>query len=144
MLSGGFYRIRRGEEQASYHETVKEETFSITECLDEQCAYALSWGMPYSLFWNGPIEAFEIYREKAKIESFRKDEEAWANGHYMIRAIVEALNPKSKAYPQKPLLVLHEERERQNQEGKQIAIYNRLKSWTKKAKKYVQQKEAQC
>ena len=103
--------------------------------------------MPYDLFWNGPISAFDYYLKKAKIESMRKDSESWANGHYMILAIQEALNPKSRIFPKKPMLEIQEEKKKLEQQSKSVTLYERLCKWQQQAKKNLnkkQQKEAQA
>ena len=99
MLQGGFYRIRReeGKEALVSPQRSSQKELTFSECLEEQCAYALSWGMPYSLFWDGPISAFNVYMEKAKIESLRKDEEAWMQGMYFMQAIGQSLSTKKRS-----------------------------------------------
>ncbi len=76
---------------------------------------ALTWGMPYDLFWYGPIDAFWIYMKKAELEKEQEktlsDFEAWRQGLYFRDAlssvyhIFNALadkNCKRIPYPEKP------------------------------------------
>jgi hypothetical protein len=84
--------------------------------LDEQCAQALSWGMPYELFWHGPLSAYFIYAEKARVEFERKQDEmnnrAYLNGLYTREALLSVYhmfnpyagkNARILPYPSKPI-----------------------------------------
>lgn len=102
--------------------------------MDEQCSYALLWGMPYELFWNGPLSAFENYTTKAHLESLQKDRDAWSLGIYIMDAMAQILSSKA-IYPKEPYLKKIEREENQTQEDKLINLYKRLKGFGGSRKK---------
>lgn len=80
-----------------------------------QCALALTWGMPYELYWNGPIEAFFMYQKKLEFEVKQKqleaDYDAWRQGLYIrdaLCSVYQLFNPmagksdKTLPYPKQP------------------------------------------
>lgn len=71
--------------------------------------------MPYDLYWNGPINAYFIYAEKARAEEERHRNEmldtVWLRGQYTVKALMsiyKLFNPMvgkdapSYPYPEKP------------------------------------------
>jgi len=72
--------------------------------------------MPYELYWRGPLSAYFIYAEKARMEFERRQEEmnsrAYLNGLYTREALLSVYhvfnpyagnNPKIFPYPSKPI-----------------------------------------
>lgn len=78
----------------------------LAPILEKRCSEALSYGMPYELYWHGPLNAFWKYRDKFIIENKRLADErnatAWLNGLYILNAI-SAVLPKGRKYPNEPI-----------------------------------------
>jgi len=62
--------------------------------------------MPYELYWRGPLSAYFVYREKARIEFESKQEEmnsrAYLHGIYTREALMSVyhmFNPMLKEHP---------------------------------------------
>lgn len=101
--------------------------------MDEQCAEALNWGMPYELFWKGRLDALYIYQDKFLIEQKRRNKEidfkAWSNGLYTqkaLQSVYHLFNPllpkgtKGANYPDKPILIKHEQEVKKEKDLKKL------------------------
>lgn len=69
--------------------------------------------MPYDLFWHGPAEAVEAYREAHEIREERSDYAQWEMGMYVYDAVYTAqynipgmhdAPKKPKEYMRKPMM----------------------------------------
>lgn len=107
--------------------------------MDEQCAYALLWGMPYDLFWHGEFDAFRHYMKKAQLEEEKRldfmDSACWLAGCYTKMALESVYHlfnawagrkAQKGKYPKEPMRMT--EKKNKSQEAKNLAIYKRLKS----------------
>lgn len=87
--------------------------------MSNRCAKALSWGMPYELFWHGPISAYLQYRaaDCKRVKEKQEDENriAWLHGAYIIRAISHSLDGQKSPYPEAPIRPLTPEEEQKRQ-----------------------------
>ena len=115
--------------------------------MDKLCSQALSWGMPYDLFWLGAMDAVYHYSEKAKLEYELKRKEldlrCWLTGSYTREAILsiyQHLNPmagksaKQIPYPEKPRTMLREDEQKKSDEQKRKEIYDQFSAWAKSFK----------
>jgi hypothetical protein len=67
--------------------------------------------MPYELYWRGPLGAFLIYAEKARLEAERYNYRSWLDGRYTreaLQSVYHLFNPMLRAeapkhpYPSEP------------------------------------------
>ena len=90
----------------------------------------MSIGMSYDDYWDGEPEKTKYYREKAKWDMKRRNQELWLQGIYIYEAILDAspiLNPfnkKKKAIPYRsepiPLDNVESEKEKENKHKKEL------------------------
>lgn len=101
--------------------------------MDEQCAEALGWGMPYDLFWRGPLSAYDIYLHKARLElSYKRQEQnlsGYITGLYVQQALLSVYHlfngfagkdSKVFHYPAKPYSLWEEESQQDRQKREEI------------------------
>ena len=86
--------------------------------------------MSYEDFWDGEPEKAKFYRDKAKWDTKRKNQELWLQGIYVYEAIMDAapiLNPfskKKKAIPYRsepiPLNDVESKKEKEQKHKKEM------------------------
>lgn len=74
----------------------------------------MSIGMPYELFWHGDPNLVKAYREAHELRNQQRNEEMWAQGIYILRALRSELEKlaqglsgskggKTSEYPSEPI-----------------------------------------
>lgn len=61
---------------------------SISEVLDNHCAYYLSIGMSWNQYWFGDASAVRIYRKAQRLRNKRENQQMWMQGLYNYKAIL--------------------------------------------------------
>ena len=112
---------------------IEQEALSPIEYLDELCAYAMSIGMSYELYWNGDTFAINHFIKAEKIRQRKRNTEMWLQGAYIynaVGALVPVINPfskehKARPYLKKPIPISLEEQKEQEQQ-EELDKYNRF------------------
>lgn len=76
--------------------------------------------MPYELYWRGPLNAFLIYAEKARLQAGQENRVAWLHGAYITRAIGSAFDGQKHPYPQQPIAQLTPEQEEKRRQTEDV------------------------
>ncbi|WP_130862435.1 hypothetical protein [Bacilliculturomica massiliensis] len=104
----------------------------------DQCRTAVRIGMPWDLFWHGPVYAFEmhlaVFNEKVKDRQMAQDIQAWNIGQYArqaMQSVFHLFNPfaakaRPPRYPEKPFIVQREEEEKIRAEDRIKRSYEAL------------------
>lgn len=112
----------------------------------DQCRTAVRIGMPWDLFWHGPICAFDVhleaFNESVKDRQTAQDIQAWNIGQYArqaMQSVFNLFNPfasKSRPpkYPEKPYTVQKEEEARVQAQDRVDRSYEALLRRFPKAK----------
>ena len=105
-----------------------DKPLSISEILTHDCPYYMAIGMTYEQYWYGdPLMVRAFYKAK-KIQDRRKDEEAWLQGAYVLKALQATVGnmflKKGSApfeYPEQPFTFeeMQEEEAREKTEREQ-------------------------
>lgn len=101
---------------------------TLSEAIDESCAFYMSIGVPYDEFWNGDYTHFKYYVNKFRVEQERANEHAWLQGLYIYDAVGTALanafQAKSKPpvpYRKEPIQLYDRTEEEKKREQERIA-----------------------
>lgn len=107
-----------------YDPITDQPKLSYTQIFEDIAPYYLAMGMPYNLFWHGPVEAARAYRKADEIRRKRANEELWLSGTYMADALLSTVgnmfSKKKFTYPAEPKPItqseIEERREREKRE----------------------------
>lgn len=108
---------------------IEQKALSPIEYLDELCAYAMSIGMSYELYWYGDPFAINHFIKAEKIRQRKRNTEMWLQGAYIynaVGALVPVINPFSKEHRAKPYLKQPIPISKEEQEEQEREKYNRF------------------
>ena len=126
----------------------KPTNTSLSDLLDELCAYYMSIGVTYDEFWYGDYTRLKYYVKKHDLEIEQKNYYCWLQGLYVYDALNVVIgnafskrNAKKQNYVEKPIPVLpktesQKEADAIKERQKAIESFEAMKAaWDKKMKK---------
>lgn len=102
---------------------------SLSEQLDEWCAYYMAIGVPYEEFWYGDYCKLKYYVEAYRLKKKQDNERLWLQGMYFYDAVATALGnafrdkgAKPKDYAKEPYDVVQKSEREEEIEAEKIRL----------------------